>query len=198
MTTTNMITSIERAERLVKLCNLFKDRVVFYRVEDQYKYANYLWNLAYETGECKLVYEDGGDNSYYDLVGLEINGEYACIPVPLLTPTHVAEIFKKQPEIIEKHQHYRDISDIDESSITWESLMSELMFLSLTHERYMDLWIMCDSYDWLPQNPVQYDARGAKNCPIYDETYHQWFEYKGSVFKSFSCFAPFFNKVEAI
>lgn len=195
MVSTKMITSAERAERIIKLCNLFKDRVAFYNVQDQYKYANYLWSLGYKTGECKIIYEDGGDDPYYDLVGLEVNGSYACIPVPLLTSTQVAEIFKQQPEIIEKHQHYRNVYDIDENDITWETLMPELMFLSLT-QRDDDLWIMCDSYDWLPQNPVKYNDRGVKKRPIHDKEYHQWFEYKGSVFKSFSCFAGFFNKLE--
>ena len=186
---------INRAERLLNLCNKFKDRSVLYK-EDYYKYSNYCWELAYESGECELSYENSGDNSYYDLVGLKIGEEYACIPVPLLAPTLVAEILKSQPQMVEKYYHERNVDEVSEKEVAWEILIPELVFLSLRKRQFCgdELYIIEKvAAGIVPDNLYTYDGRGCEYMPVYDKIFHKKYAYKGVDFTSWITFEEIFN-----
>lgn len=136
----------ERLIRLIRLCNKFKDRVVFYEEDSFYSYANLCWLMAFDLYESEskweslegssLIYEDAGDNAYYDLLGIQVDDEYACIPVPFVVPT-IVSAFVKGSNIKDKEVHNRQAPQSDEG-LHWEELMSELVFLSLRPARRAD------------------------------------------------------------
>ena len=204
-----------RAKMAINLSNKFKAKAVAHEGNETLLfYANLLWATAYESGACSLVYEDAGDNAYYDLAGISIGeGEaYACIPVPLLQPTVIAEFMKKQPKMVEKKDHRRQ-----GIPYSWEELMPEFVFLCLYPEMQIadgrrawdDLWVlwwdkisstlliegMEQKIRTLPSNPVVYDARSSEHTPIHDGNYHQWVKYGTFYFKTFKNLASIFEAV---
>lgn len=191
-----MITNIEKAKRLIDLCNTFKDRSKFCNAEF-YDYANHCWKLAYETDECELFYEDSGDNSYYDLIGLKIENSYASIPVPLLENFLVADIMKCQPNTVKKYYHNRNVDNINEDDLRWEILIPELVFLSLepynSYEHENFFIVKPTDFDKIPKNPVVYGNRGEYS-PIYDRQFHQDYSYKGVFFTSWITLKGIFNE----
>ena len=204
-----MPTERERAKMAIELSNKFKAKAVAHNNNDLYLYANLLWVIAYQSGECTCVYEDAGEDAYYDLAGISIDEAYGCIPIPFLQPTTVAEFMKRQPSFVSKQEHQRV-----GASFSWEELMPEFVFLSLFPEMqiengrraYDDLWMLCWSgidcflmiegsskINYLPQNLSVYNSRGNSNPPIHEEKYHEWVTYKGFKFKTFKNLASIFE-----
>lgn len=206
-----MITNLERISRLIMLCNKFKDRVMFYNHNYFYKYANLCWLLAFDTWidnqhelpEVELIYEDAGDNPYYDLLGIQVGDEYACIPVPLVVNT-IVSYYVKKASVVEKVNHSRQ-TPISDVGLLWEDLSPELTFLCLreTRDEYytlrnvegLGLGLLNPTllHDLIPKNPIAYDKRGGSFTPTHDETFFMEYTYQGVKFFSWKILKGMFT-----